>query len=134
MILELRPVAQLKTPAYPTQDELPVAEITLEETLPLRWQKAKGLAGALALFLAANFSGCGPQAGNQNSQPPSSSPAQVTSPSADSSPSPEFVQANEWVKTIFEKQIFTAGEGGDIILVTPQGKEDGIPGAIQDSQ
>jgi hypothetical protein len=93
--IKLQPVEKADPPAYPTLDELP-AEKALEGNLPQRWQKARGLAGALALFLAANATGCGTAADNAGGSQ-GGADEQINCPTA-----AEFIEARQWVKGIYE--------------------------------
>lgn len=135
--MKLKPVVQVELPAYPTQDELRADEKALDDSLPKRWRKAKGLTKALTLFLAANFSsGCGSEAGNKSVQTSNPPQTNFTWPKpTNPSPSFDFAQANEWVSSIFaDKNKMPAVLGGDIIIVTPRINEDGIKGLLQDKQ
>jgi len=87
--MEIKPVGQVESPAYPTRDELLGDEKTLQDCLPRRWRKAKGLAGALALLLAANVTGCGDGADNR----PAAAP--------EDRDNPVVVESSYWIRSIF---------------------------------
>jgi hypothetical protein len=135
--MKLKPVVQVELPAYPTQDELRADEQVLDDSLPERWRKAKGLTKALTLFLAANLSGgCGSEAGNQGVQTSNPPQTKFTWPKpTNPSPSLDFTQASEWVSSIFaDKNKMPVMLAGDVSIVTPRINEDGIQGLLQDNQ
>jgi hypothetical protein len=135
--MEFKPVAQSDSPAYPTEEELRADKKTLAENLPRRWQKAKGLAGAAAVFLAANLSGgCGKEAGDANVPKSfeSNITISLTGPET-SQPGPIFAEASEWVGSIFaDKNKMPAVLMGKVQIVTPRINEDGIRGVLPDNQ
>jgi hypothetical protein len=120
--MEIKPVVQIRPPAYPTQDELLADKKTLQECLPCRWRKAKGLAGALTLLLAANLTGCGDATSGQ----PGRSAA-----AARNNPDPLIVEAGYWIRSIFRgRQVML----GCVAMMPPAVlQEDAAAGATGDS-
>ena len=135
--MEIQPVPQIEAPAYPTRDELLADKQTLQDCLPCRWRKTRGLAGALALFLAANAAGCG---GGANGRPGES--AVVARDDSDAQPgeSPAIeeddsdtlvVEADYWIRSIFQKRYVMMG---CVALMPPAVlQEDAAVHAAQDS-
>jgi hypothetical protein len=91
-VMEIQPVAQVESPSYPSAKTAD-ADALLSKHVPSRWHKAKGLAGAVAVALAANLAGgCGSQA--RTSAPPPSE--------AGPSPNPVFTEASDWMRSIYQ--------------------------------
>jgi hypothetical protein len=93
--MEIEPVSKVELPAYPTRDELPAEKVALGETLPSRWRKARGLVGALAMFMAANMTGCG-----SDSNRPGGNSSAIDADGRIESP---VVEADGWIRSIFRK-------------------------------
>jgi hypothetical protein len=136
--MELEPVEKIDPPKYPADAELADAKAMLCANIPRRWRKAKGLAGAAAVFLAANLSGgCGKEAGNANVPKPYVPNITIGLTAVEpSQPDPIFfAEASEWVGSIFaDKNKMPAVLMGEVLIVTPRINEDGIQGILQDNQ
>jgi hypothetical protein len=89
--MKIEPVLHIETPAYPLRDEFLADKQSLQECLPNRWRKSMGLAGALAILLAANLTGCS----GTNSQPKKAAPPQANTVVDD---------AGYWIRSIFQEQ------------------------------
>jgi hypothetical protein len=103
--MEIKPVPQIEAPAYPTQDELRADKRMLQNCLPRRWRKTKGLAGALSLLVAANMTGCGD---SSTARPDRSGPPFPVDPVRQAQEElfqPSFVaEASYWTRSIFEER------------------------------
>jgi hypothetical protein len=123
--MDIKPVSQIDVPAYPTQEDLADRK-TLQQNLPRRWRKAHGLAGAVALFMAANTAGCG-----EPSNPPQSSVAIDCSGRLFTS---EVVaEADGWIRSIFRKPQPRRVMMGCIAIMPPAVlHEDAAVKAVQD--
>ena len=142
--MEIKPVPQIEAPAYPTRDELLADKKILQECVPSRWRKTRGLAGAVALCLAANLSGCGGEpreTAKVAEKPPVKSEEEASdpfSPSAESAESAESTdtvappivedplieKASAWIQSIYEDRSGGSGSSfGGVILFTPPGNK-----------
>ena len=132
--MELKPVENIDPPTYPTCEELVDAKAVLSAHLPRRWRKAKGLAGAIAVVLAANCSGgCGSDGQFSSSQADVDVPQSAYVPAEPSDPMLE--QAGDWVRSIFGGQRkIQVGFAGDIVLPTTHANEGDVPGILQDNK
>ena len=136
--MEIKPVEKIDPPAYPTGTEFAEAKGLLSAHLPRRWHKAKGLAGAVAVVLAANLSGgCGSDAGNNGEQTPSTLQDPCVSSRIIPPPSTSLLDdARDWVQSIFCQPQVQSGRSfimGDFAVPLPRIKEDEIQGVIQSS-
>ena len=138
--MEIKPVEKIEPPAYPSGEEFADAKAMLSAHLPSRWRKAKGLAGAMAVALAANCSGgCSSEFDNGGNQPVDVSRATAAPPaSAGSScrPSdPLFLEANDWVRSIFENQPQMRSYTLGALIRTPsRASEEEVPGILRDNK
>jgi hypothetical protein len=136
--MELKPVEKIDPPNYPADEDLADAKSMLSDHIPCRWRKAKGLAGAAAVFLAANLSGgCGRDISQNDAPSPEPIEVQVDPPILpypSTNPNPVFDDANKWVNSIFAEKIKSQPLlMGKRVIVTPHGNEDAIPGIIRDN-
>jgi hypothetical protein len=116
--MDIVPVSKIKTPSYPKADQAD-AETLLSQYVPGRWSKAKGLAGAVAVAMAANFAGgCGSNAGG-SSQPPH--PSGLLN-----GPTPSFAEASDWVRSIYGKPQPQAVLMGDVVIPEPTVSEESL--------
>jgi hypothetical protein len=119
--MDIRPVSNIQMPAYPKADQADAASL-LSQYLPGRWSSAKGLAGAVAVALAANFAGgCGSNAGSSSPPPLPSNPW--------TKPSPSFAEANDWVRSIYGKPQSQAVLMGEVQIVMPPVREENSGGS-----
>ncbi len=65
------PLEHNELPAYPTRDELRADHGLLDRRLPRAWKLGRDFAGAVALFMAANCTGCGAPSTPAQCQPAS---------------------------------------------------------------
>ena len=136
--MEIEPVEKIEPPAYPSGEELADAKAMLSAHFPSRWRTAKGLAGAMAVALAANCSGgCSSEFDNGGNQPVDVSRATAAPPASFGvrvdPADPSFMAASDWVRSIFESQSQSRVIlGGDILIVTPTVNEGEVPGILHD--
>jgi hypothetical protein len=119
--MEIEPVSKLEAPAYPSA-KVAGANALLSTNVPRRW-RSKRLAGALAVTLAANFSGgCGSTV--SESAPPRPVPA-VCDPFSDAEVDHNrlIAQAGKWCRSIYGKPQTQFRMGGAIIVRQPQVNE-----------
>jgi hypothetical protein len=111
--MKIRPISQIEAPAYPSAIAA-AADVLLSKHVPLRWHRAKGLAGAVTVALATNFAGgCGSSASdNAASNPPPQ-------------PSPLVAEASDWTRSIYgsRPQSFIMGS---IVRPLPAATEEAI--------
>jgi hypothetical protein len=117
--MEIQPLPNNRQPMYPTEEELSADQKLLEQNLPHRWQRAKGLAGTLALFLAANMTGCGSTIENAGDQHGGT----TTTPSHPARSTREFILARHWVKSIYadHTRVYPVG---DVVIPLPVTEDD----------
>jgi hypothetical protein len=117
--MEIQPVLQIDAPSYPSA-EVAEAGMLLPRHVPERWRKAKRLAGALAVTLAANASnGCG--ATVSDSSPPKPVPAVCEPPPA--AEGRLITEARDWVRSIYGKPQTQFMFMGAIRVTQPQVNE-----------
>jgi hypothetical protein len=142
-IMEIKPLQQIETPAYPTLDDLLADKTALRESVPCRWRKAHGLAGALSLFLAANSTGCG---GTSTPQPPPVTAPATNMVGNDTAPglpvcptpapavnvNPVVVESEYWIRSIFAEPHSQSATGG-VVLPSHINQEDSAVQSVLDS-
>jgi hypothetical protein len=117
--MELEPVRQTSVPAYPTKLAVEADPALLAAHVPVGW-KTGGVAGALAIFLAANLGGC------QGKSPPNQAGAGNSSDKAQRPPSETKADAgtarNQALKAVVAP-VFAHGEGrgavGCVVMSPP---------------
>ena len=82
--MQAEPASRREPPAYPTRVELKAENGVLGEHLPKAWKTGSGFAGAVALLVAANLTGC-------SSEPPTIR-----------TPEPVVMEASAWIESIFQ--------------------------------
>jgi hypothetical protein len=122
--MEIEPLSQAEAASYPSANAADV-EGLLSRYLPKRWRKVKGLAGAVAVALAANMAGgCGSEVGNSRSQTPSSPSSHVACPPQGRRDA-SLARAEDWVRSIYRKPTTRAALlGFSMIVVSKQNEED----------
>jgi hypothetical protein len=118
-VMEIKPISKTDAPSYPSADTADAVAL-LAEHVPQRWRRAKGLAGAVAVALAANFAGgCGSSADSNSLPPPLPSNPWVR-------PSPSLAEASHWVRSIYGKPQSQVLIMGDYAIPTPQIREEEV--------